>query len=324
MSESPSSELTATTPWLHRWAILTALVTLPLVFLGAEVTTKQVGMVDPAWPTAPWYLFGISWADKSIGFLIEHMHRLAGYAVGICMILLLVGLWRWEKRAWLRWLGVAALTGIVIQGLLGGARVLLNIWFGTNLALIHGCFGQVVFALLVSLAICTSRHWATVPVGSLPLEETAGLRRWSLIVVGLLLMQLVLGAFLRHKDSVFAQRGHLLVAFAVVALITWLGKVIHEHGSAGQGLGTAVAGLAILLGLQLLLGVEAWMVRFASEPMAPGHWLWNRDLVRSAHVLLGSLLLATAVAIALEAHQRTLWAVVNSSVEATGRLEGAA
>jgi hypothetical protein len=48
------------------------------------------------------------------------------------------------------------------------------------------------------------------------------------------------------------------------------------------------------------------MVRFASGPLVaePGHWLFNRDLVRSAHVLVGSLLLATSVALTLEAHRK--------------------
>ena len=32
--------------WLRAWAVLTACAALPLVTLGAEVTTKQVGMVD--------------------------------------------------------------------------------------------------------------------------------------------------------------------------------------------------------------------------------------------------------------------------------------
>ena len=33
--------------WLHAWAVLTVCAALPLVLLGAEVTTKQIGMVDP-------------------------------------------------------------------------------------------------------------------------------------------------------------------------------------------------------------------------------------------------------------------------------------
>ena len=43
--------------WLHWWAVFTACAALPLVLLGAEVTTKQVGMVDPQGFRAPWPCF---------------------------------------------------------------------------------------------------------------------------------------------------------------------------------------------------------------------------------------------------------------------------
>jgi hypothetical protein len=45
LSHSP---LLASPRWLHAWAVLTVVATLPLLFLGAEVTTKQAGMTDPA------------------------------------------------------------------------------------------------------------------------------------------------------------------------------------------------------------------------------------------------------------------------------------
>src|SRR5271166_3964472 len=96
--------------WVHYWAVLTAVVTLPLLLLGAEVTTKQVGMVDPYWPTPPWQLWLSSWRDSGLGFLIEHGHRLAGYTVGTCTIVLAVSLWLLEPRRWVRWLGLAALA----------------------------------------------------------------------------------------------------------------------------------------------------------------------------------------------------------------------
>lgn len=310
--------------WLHGWALLTVLVTLPLLLLGAEVTTKQVGMVDPDWPTPPWHLWLISWREAGFGFLIEHGHRLAGYTVGTCAIVLVVGLWWCEPRRWLCWLGTAALLGIMVQGLLGGFRVLLNALLGNDLALIHGCFGQMVFALLVSVALCTSRRWADASTLRLPAEATASMRRWSLIVVSLLLVQLVLGAVLRHKGSTLGQRGHLLIAFAVVGSVVWLLREVWDSRAADRpllGMGKLLGALVVL---QLLLGVEAWLVKFSPvEVMTTQHWLLRRDLVRSAHVLVGSCILATAVVMALESHRRTVWATL-AAPEPTGRLEGAA
>jgi cytochrome c oxidase assembly protein subunit 15 len=321
---SGSTEITEeVTTWsrgLHWWAILTACATVPLITLGAEVTTKQVGMVDPHWPTAPWHLLSEpeSPLASGIGYLIEHGHRLAGWTVGLCSIVLVIGLWRYESRRWLRNLGLAALIGVGIQGLLGGFRVRLNALFGPDLALIHGVFGQLVFALLVSVAVCTSRAWSQ-PAES-DAEESPALRKTALLVVGLMLLQLVLGAVLRHKGAALAQRGHLLLAFAVVVAVVWLVKSCHDSGD--RRLWNVAHVLAVLIVLQLTLGVEAWLVKFASsEPLPPGHWLWSRELVRSGHVVVGSLMLATSVVIGLEVQRRAGWVFGRSPVS---RLEGAA
>lgn len=308
--------------WVHAWAVLTALVTLPLLLLGAEVTTKQVGMVDPEWPTPPWQLWLTGWRDSGLGFLIEHGHRLAGYTVGVCVIVLTLALWFTEPRRWMRWLGVAALLGVITQGVLGGMRVRLNALLGPDLALIHGVFGQMVFALLVTLAVCTSRRWAETSE-RLPPEDTVGMRRWSLVVVGLLLLQLVLGAILRHKGTPLGTRGHLLIAFAVVGSVVWLAREAWLGRGAAAHLQASVRVLAILIAIQVLLGVEAWVTRFsqpatlAAQPQALG-----RDLVRSAHVVVGSLVLAAGVAASLQAHRHTLWAAKPAPVP-LGRLEGA-
>src|SRR5947209_2375922 len=209
-----------TSRWLHRWAVLTVCATFVLLLLGAVVTTFRVGMADPVWPTYPWHLLLISWDEPSPGFLIEHSHRLAGYVVGCCVIVLAAGLWRAAPRRWLRWLGTAALLGVIAQGLLGGFRVKLNALVGTDLATVHGCFAQVVFALLVSLAVFTGPAWfAAAPAAK---AAPASLRRWSLYVVVLLYLQIILGAVLRHTHAGVAQRGHLLLAFLVVAAVVWL------------------------------------------------------------------------------------------------------
>jgi cytochrome c oxidase assembly protein subunit 15 len=309
---------------VHRLAVFTALAALPLLFLGAEVTTKQVGMVDPVWPTHPLYLFveGTAW-EKGIGFLIEHGHRLAGWTVGACAIVLAAGVWMTEPRRWVRWLALAALVGVACQGILGGLRVRLNAYFGTDLALIHGCFGQLVFSLLVSLAMCTSRRWTENSMTELP--DSAPLRRWSLLVTSLLILQLVLGAFVRHRGSAIGQRGHLLVAFAAIAAVTWLVKMIWDHHSSERALVGAARLLAIVVVIQVALGIEAWMVKFGSmQVLEPGHWLFNRDLVRTCHVLGGALLLATSVVVTLRAHQRVVETALESAAELPRRLEEAA
>jgi heme A synthase len=306
--------------------VLTVLLALPLLFFGADITTKGAGMVDAAWPTPPWFLFFLEEAawEKGKAFEIEHWHRLAGWTVGAAVLLLALAMWRWEARPWVRWLGAAVLVGVGIQGLLGGFRVLLHGLFGPHLALIHGCFGQIVFALLVSLALCTSRRWREGVLQCQP-GDTTVFKRWSLIVTVLLVVQLVLGAFYRHQGSLLGLRGHLLIAFAALASMIWVAKTVWERHAEARNLTWGVRMLLGLVVVQLLLGVEAWMVRQAPPVMIEaGHWLLNRDLVRTTHVLGGALLLATAVALTLEAHRLAESKRVPEPAAREGSLEEAA
>src|SRR6266478_6224989 len=90
-----------------------------MLLLGAIVTTFKVGMADPVWPTLPWHLLLIDWQEPSAGFLIEHTHRAAGHVIGCCVIVLAVGLWLYEPRAWLRWLGLGVLASMIVTLAIG-------------------------------------------------------------------------------------------------------------------------------------------------------------------------------------------------------------
>ena len=48
--------------WLHYWAILTVVAALPLLLLGAQVTTLGAGMVDQQSVREPWHLFTVSFS----------------------------------------------------------------------------------------------------------------------------------------------------------------------------------------------------------------------------------------------------------------------
>jgi heme A synthase len=282
--------------WLHVLAVLTVLAALPVVFLGAEVTTKGVGMADQRGLVNPFQaLSEMVGGEQSLGWRIEHSHRLAGWLVGLLATLLAVGMAAWGPRG-LRWLGVAAWALVGVQGLLGIFRVNLHALLGTSLALVHGSFAQIVFATLVATALATSARWTTA-VGS----SSTQVRRLSLAVVGLLFLQVVLGGLIRHHGTLLAARIHLLGAFAVTAGLIWLMKLAWNEVS----LRTPARIIAVLLTLQIMFGVEAWMfwMRRAYVPLAGAqesamvHWM------RSGHYLLGALLFATTVCLALLARR---------------------
>jgi heme a synthase len=325
MTESPV-EPVAPARWLHLWAVLTVCATLALLVVGSLVTTRRAGMAEKTWPTHPLHLAREDYVEGArregyapVLYLIEHSHRAAGYLVGCCAIVLAAGLWLGQRRRWLAWLGTAALLGVIIQGLLGGFRVLLNARLGTDLATVHGCFAQIVLALLVSVALLTSRTWWTQ--GEAVTEERGSLRRLTLFLVLLVFSQIVFGAIVRHSYLRLAQRLHFLFAFAVVVAGVWLFRTVRER-KAGRPLIVAASVLVGLLGVQVLLGVEAWMMRFGMGVLpelvreTPG-----QVIVRTLHFALGSLIFSTSVVLALLAHrpQRAAYPAL------TGRLlEGAA
>ena len=144
-------------PWLHRFVVLTALATLALLGVGGLVTSHGVGMAVPDWPTTYGYnpfLFPISkWTG---GIFYEHSHRLVASGVGLLTTLLAVWLWLKESRAWLRWLGVMAFFAVVLQGVLGGLRVVL---FKDEIGIFHATLAQMFFALVCAMALFTSRWW---------------------------------------------------------------------------------------------------------------------------------------------------------------------
>jgi heme A synthase len=228
--------------------------------------------------------------------------------------LLLVAVRRREVGVWVRWLGTVALAAVICQGLLGGFRVKLNALAGTELAIVHGCFAQVVFALMVGLAAATAPGW--VLTYAAPTPAAGSLRRWSLLLVGVLFLQLVLGALVRHTHSAVWGRLHLLTAFAVVAAVAVLAV---RRGPPTR----TVAVLAALVAVQVALGVEAWMIKFASGTLPELVPVTvPQTLLRTAHLLTGAGILATAVVLAVQARRR---APAAEPLDApAGRLEGVA
>ncbi len=301
--------------WIHAWALLTLVTALPLVLLGAEVTTQQAGMVDPVGLRTPWHLFTVPLSEMSLQqrfqFVVEHSHRVFGWMVGLCAIVLALGMaWQFPHPR-LRWLGCFALFMVSVQGLLGIFRVNLHQLLGPGLAMIHGLFAQLVLATLISVVVVTSRSWWSASSD----EFASSLRRPAALVLLLIYCQIAFGGVVRHLADPLGQRAHLFFAFIVVAAIAWLIYSIHHQVPAGAvGLRRAAWVLAGCTVLQLLLGVESWIRRGGSvvlrgEETAPrvlanaAAWQpalkWISTTICSAHFAVGAVLFGTAVVVNL-------------------------
>jgi cytochrome c oxidase assembly protein subunit 15 len=179
-------------------ALFTACATFPLIFIGGLVTSHGAGMAVPDWPNSFGYnMFLFPPRHWVGGILYEHTHRLVASAVGLLSIVLAVWTWRVEKRAWVRNLALAVLAAVILQGVLGGLRVVL---IKLHLAIIHACFAQAFFCLTALMAMVTSKWW----IDTAPIE--AGKWRSRLVMLGLIATgtiyaQLILGALMRHHDA---------------------------------------------------------------------------------------------------------------------------
>jgi len=293
----------ATAGWGYRLAVTLCGATFALLVFGGLVTTTGAALAVPDWPTTFGHnMFLFPWSKMAGGIFYEHSHRLVGSVVGLLTLALALWLWFAEPRRWVRWLGVLALALVSLQGVLGGLRVVL---VSDALAVVHGSLAPAFFALTAGLVRVTSREWTgAAPAGRRTRADGVGapdsrLRRLALATTGALYVQVVFGALLTH----FGQRldAHLAGAAALTLLIPALAVRVLTGHAGEPTLVRPVIWLAALLGLQLLLGLGAYLWRFA-DVASPFAGVWALA-VPVAHRLVGALLLAASVVLVLRVYR---------------------
>jgi len=281
--------------WPHRLAVVLACATFPLLFIGGLVTSKGAGLAVPDWPTTFGYtMFLYPWSKMVGNIFYEHSHRLVASAVGLLTIALTVTFWLRERRQWLRWLGVAALLLVILQGVIGGLRVVL---LENTLAIFHAAFAQAFFALTVSLAIFTSADWSVEPQDK-PIADGGRLGRLCAVTTGLIYVQAIFGAVLRHTGE--RVDAHLFFA-ALVALhvVFVLVRIMKFHGDLPK-LTRPACFLGALLLLQLLLGIGSYFGKFTSMlGLSSGILV----MLTTTHLVTGALMLATSLMLTLRAYR---------------------
>ena len=274
---------------VHRLAVLTALCTIPLLFVGGLVTTKGAGLAVPDWPTTFGYNpFLYPWSMMVGNIFYEHSHRLIASAVGLLTVLLAVALWLREQRRWLRLLGAAALALVIAQGVVGGLRVML---LEQALAIVHACLAQAFFALAVGLALFTSREWSDES-SRVEAPEAGRLQRLCLITTGLIYVQAVFGAVLRHTGELL--EFHLIFATLVSLHVVLLGARVFKRHPGRRELTRPVFLLSGLLFAQLALGLGAYVGKFVTTLPAA-----STVAVVTSHVVVGALMLAASLVLTL-------------------------
>jgi cytochrome c oxidase assembly protein subunit 15 len=226
------------------------------------------------------------------GDFFEFSHRFIAGGLGILTLLLAVLLLVKESRAWLRWLGVIAVLGVVLQAILGGQVVirLLHYW----LPVIHACFAQIVFAAVLGIAVFTSKWWVSERP-QLEDSRTPSIHFLAVLNAVVIYFQVILGAAFRHKEIPIWP--HAAGALVVLGVVTWTAVALRKRFGASRELAKARMLLHAIFGAQFLLGVLAYWSRLttaeAPQPMPVMVWL------TVIHTVVGAILFAFSVLVVL-------------------------
>src|ERR1043166_4383693 len=185
--------------WLNRFAWFTAFATLLLICSGGMVTSKNAGLAVPDWPTTFGYNMFLFPVSKWIGgVLFEHTHRLIASTVGILTIILAIWLWRVEDRQSVKTLGLVAVAGVILQGILGGLRVTM---LKDQIGIFHACLAQAFLALIVLIAIMTTNFWRSFARADVDLTKIRSIKIIAIMATIAIYTQLALGATMRHQHK---------------------------------------------------------------------------------------------------------------------------
>jgi len=282
----------ASNPGLHKYAVFTACCTFLLLIAGALVTSNDAGLSIPDWPLA----YGSLNPPMVGGIRYEFTHRVIASCIGFLTIILAAWVWKAEKRPWMRWLGLAALGGVIAQGILGGMTV--RMFQPPPVSAAHATLAQLFFSTVVAISVFTGSWWTNAA----PVAEDQGAPRvrslvvWTVVAV---FLQLVLGAAFRHKG--FGIIPHLIGAVIVTILIFMTAGALKRRYGNVPALRNCARALHILIGVQLLLGGGAYWSRLYSahfpQPIAV------MVALTVVHTVTGALVLATTLVTALVSYR---------------------
>jgi len=291
-----------------------AALALLLLIAGGLVTSNNAGLAVPDWPTSFGSLYKMPRMIGGVKF--EHGHRVVAEIVGLLTIVVAIWTWRVDRRRWMRGLTLAAVAGVIFQGVLGGLTV-LN-FLPPAISTAHATVGQTMFCVLAAIAVFTSRSWLEEPAEKIMRVDSRKLIRHLWMLIGFMYLQLILGAAFRHVWTKWGPMGtnqwpvhkivhaflypHILNALLVAGLVAYVSlRALVQHAGIRQLRRPAIA-LLLLLIVQLLLGVSAYVVRVVQgvNEVQPTPALVS---VTVAHLSVGALMLALAVVMIIQTYR---------------------
>jgi heme a synthase len=191
--------LTKSARWCNRFAWFTAVATLFLICSGGMVTSKGAGLAVPDWPTTFGYNMFMFPVSKWIGgVFFEHTHRLIASTVGVLTIVLAIWLWRSQDRQTVRTLGLIAVAGVILQGILGGLRVAM---LEAQIGIFHACIAQAFLGLIVLIALVTTKFWRSLSQVAVDPRKFTSIKTIAMATTLGIYGQLAIGATMRHQHT---------------------------------------------------------------------------------------------------------------------------
>jgi len=232
---------------------------------------------------------------------------------------IVIGISLWQIRrqpGTLRWWGIIAFAAVILQGVLGGLRVVL---FKDQIGIFHATLAQLFLVLMCAICLFTS-GW-----GQYASQIPAGVRNLLLVTTLLVFGQLVLGATMRHQHAGLAipdfplAYGKLWPSMDAASVSQYnqlRQEVISANPITGFQIGLqmvhrmiagliciAVAFCAWTMRRQLGAGhflsklALAWLGMILLQALLGAGTIWSNKAadIATAHVLVGALSLAAGV-----------------------------
>src|ERR1700674_954491 len=233
---------------VHKFALFVVAWAVFLLCAGALVTSEDAALAVPDWPLS----YGRITPPMVGGIAYEHSHRVIAAILALFIVILSIVRWGKAEPPAVRWVGVAAVGGVILQGILGGLTVLklLHYW----LPVMHACLAQIMFATLVSIAVVTS-HWWMADRPQYEDKASPAIHTVVILNAAAIFLQIALGAAFRHKYS--PATPHVVWAMGVLLVASWTAVQLRKRFSNSPAISRIRALLHGIVGGQLLLGTAA-------------------------------------------------------------------
>jgi cytochrome c oxidase assembly protein subunit 15 len=227
----------------------------------------------------------------------------------------------------LRWLALIAFAAVLVQGVLGGLRVTQ---LKDEIGIFHATLAQLFFALICVIAVLRSQNWVQ---SKLAIYDGGSLRYLYLFATGMIVLQLIIGASMRHQHAGLAipdfplaygklwpatdtasvayynsARPEVAAAQPITALGVWL-QMLHR---------LVALSIAILVGIAAVKtrnrfgwqsgftrGAFVWMGLICCQILLGAGTIWTSKSadIATAHVAVGALSLVTGAMMSLWAYR---------------------